>query len=273
MIKKIRFSQIILLAVGFIFSVAGNAFGDGSPPSWMKQAASVSLPGYDKEVSAVVLHNEEIVTLNNDGVLETTENYAVRILSREGRKHAVATALYLVSSGKVREIEGWLIRPDGTTKSYDKKSVLDIISDPDDIYNEYRLKVIDGSADVDAGFVFGYTVVSEARPLYFQKKWFSQDNLPTLLSRYTLNLPAGWKASGVTFNHSPITPQVNGTSYTWELRNLPFIKREPLSPSVPNLVPWVAINYSPDNNSQANGKAFTNWTEVSRWASNLYDSQ
>jgi transglutaminase-like putative cysteine protease len=268
-----KFVPRLICLVSFIFIVSLNAFGGDTPPSWMKQAASVSVPGYDKEVSAVVLHNEESVTLNNDGVLVTTENYAVRILSREGRKHAVATVLYLVSSGKVRDIEGWLIRPDGTTKNYDKKSVLDIISDPDDIYNEYRLKVIDGSDDVDVGFVFGYTVVSEARPLYFQKKWFSQDNLPTLLSRYTLNLPSGWKASGVTFNHSPITPQVSGTSYTWELRNLPFIKREPLSPSVPNIVPWVAINYSPDNNSQANGKAFTNWTEVSRWASNLYDSQ
>ncbi len=273
MTKKNRRSQIILLAVCFIFSFAGHARGDDSPPSWMKQAASSALPGYDREVSAVVLHNEEQVTLGGDGVLVTTEHYAVRILSREGRKHAIATALYLVSSGKIREIEGWLIRPDGTTKNYDKKTILDIISDPDDVYNEYRLKVIDASNDVDAGSVFGYTVVSEDRPLYFQKKWFSQDNLPTLLSRYTLNLPSGWKASGVTFNHSQITPQVSGTSYTWELRNLPYIKREPLSPSVPNLVAWVAINYSPDNNSQANGKAFANWTDVSRWASNLYDSQ
>ncbi len=257
----------------FIFITALNAFGGDTPPSWMRQAATASLPGYDKEVSAVVLHNEQVVTLGGDGMLVTTENYAVKILSREGRRHAVATALYLVSSGKVREIEGWLIRQDGSVKNYDKKTILDIISDPDDIYNEYRLKVIDGSDDADTGMVFGYTVVSEDRPLYFQEKWFSQDNLPTLLSRYTLNLPSGWKASGITFNRSPIIPQVSGTSYTWEVRNLPSIKREPMSPSVTNLVPWVAINYAPENASQSGNKVFTNWTEVSRWTSTLYEPQ
>lgn len=263
----------LVCVFSFIFIVSLNAFAGDAPPSWMKQAASVSLPAYDKEVTAVVLYNEQQVTLNGDGVLVTTENYAVKILSREGRKHAIATALYLMSSGKVRDIEGWLIRPDGTTKNYDKKSVLDIISNPDDVYNEYRLKVIDGSNDVDAGFVFGYTAVSEDKPLYFQEKWFSQDNLPSLVSRYTLNLPVGWKASGITFNYPPMTPQINGTSYTWELKNLPYIKAEPMSPSVRNLVPWVAINYSPENPSQAIGKAFSNWVEVSRWATGLFDTQ
>ena len=256
----------------FIFLVALSVFGGDTPPSWMKQAAASSLPTYDKEVSAVVLYNEKIVTLSSDNLLVTTENYAVKILAREGRRNAVATALYLVSSGKIRDIEGWLIRQDGTVKNYDKKSILDIISDPEDIYNEYRLKVIDGSDDADAGMVFGYTVVSEEKPLYYQEKWFSQENLPTLVSRYTLNLPSGWKASGITFNHAPLAPQISGTSYTWELRNLPYIKDEPMSPSVTNIVPWVAINYAPENVAKTD-KVFANWSEVSRWTNTLYEPQ
>jgi hypothetical protein len=268
-----KYTPRLICSLIFIFIASLTALADDSPPSWMKQAAATSVPTFDKEVSAVVLYNEELVTLGNDGVMTTTENYAVRILSREGRKKAIATALYLVSSGKVRDIEGWLIRPDGTSKNYDKKTVLDIISDPDDVYNEYRVKIIDGSDDADAGYVFGYTIVSEDRPLYFQEKWFSQDNLPTLMSRYTLNLPTGWKASGITFNHTPLAPQVSGTSYTWELRNLPYIKHEPLSPSFQNMVPWVAVNYAPDNAAQSGGKSFANWTDVSRWSSSLYDSQ
>jgi hypothetical protein len=259
--------------LSFTFILALNAFGGDTPPSWMKQAAATSLPGYDKEVPAVVLHNEQIVTLGSDGTQVITENYAVKILTREGRKHAIATALYLVSSGKVRDIEGWLIRQDGTVKTYDKKSIVDVISDPDDVYDEYRVKVIDGSDDAEAGAVFGYTVVSEDKPLYFQEKWFSQDNLPVIVSRYTLNLPAGWKASGVTFNHAPLAPQVSGSSYVWELRDLPYIKNEPMGPSFQNIVPWVAINYSPENAAQSGNKVFTNWTEVSRWTSTLYEPQ
>jgi hypothetical protein len=92
----------------------------------------------------------------------------------------------------------YLIRPDGTTKKYDKKSVVDIISDPDDVYNEYRVKLIDATADVDTGFVFGYTVVSEDTPLFYQDTWTFQDRLPTLDSRYSLAMPAGWKATSTT---------------------------------------------------------------------------
>jgi hypothetical protein len=216
----------------FILIIALNALGGDAPPAWMKQAASGSLPTYEKDVPAVALLDEKQVAYNGSGTLVTSENYAVKILTREGRREAVARAYYLVSSGKVREIEAWLIRPDGSVKNYDKKTILDVIADQDDVYNEGRLKVIDAREDADAGAVFGYTIVSEDRPLWFQEKWFSQLDLPVLVSRYTLTLPAGWKASGITFNHAPITPQVSGTSYTWEVRNLPFVKKEPMSPSI-----------------------------------------
>ena len=185
----------------------------------------------------------------------------------------MASVYYLVSSGKVRDMDAWLIRPDGTTKSYDKKSILDIISDPDDVYNEGRVKIIDASDDVDTGYIFGYTIISEDQPLFYQDIWSFQERLPTLASRYTLSLPSGWKASSVTFNHETIAPQVNGTSYTWELRNLAPIPPEPMSPSIKNLAPRVAINYSPENNSNAVSRAFADWTEVSRWATGLYDPQ
>jgi hypothetical protein len=260
--------------VTFFLIFPSNIFAGETVPNWMRQAATVSLPSYDKEVPAAVLHNEKQVTLGTDGMLVTTENYAVRLLSREGRNYAVASALYLVSAGRVREIEGWLIYPNGGVKYYDKKSVLDMISDTDDIYNEYRVKIIDARDYADTGAIFGYTVVSEERPLYYQEKWFAQESrLPSLMSRFTLTLPNGWKASGITFNHAPIAPQTNSTSYTWELRNLPPIKREPLSPSIPNIVPWVAINYSSESSPQSSDKFFSTWTDVSRWTNTLYEPQ
>ncbi len=267
------FSRIIFTSfLAAIFSINAFAVSD-SPPSWMRQAASANLPNYEKDVPAAVLQNEQQVTLENGGKLITTENYAVKILTREGKNFAVARAFYLVSAGKVRDMDAWLIRPDGSTKSYDKKSILDVISDPDDVYNEGRIKVIDASDDVDSGYVFGYTVVSEDQPLFYQDNWSFQGRLPTVLSRYTLNLPSGWKASSVTFNHETVAPQVNGTNYVWELRNLAPIPPEPMSPSVRNLAPRVSINYSPENNSNAVSRAFADWTEVSKWASGIYDPQ
>ena len=251
----------------------GTVLADEQAPQWMRQASAATPPTYEKDVPAVVLHDEEQVTLGSDGKLVTVENYAVKMLNREGRNFAVARAFYLVSAGKVRSIEAWLIRPDGTVKTYEKKSVLDVIADPDDVYNEGRIKIIDASEDVDTGHVFGYTVVTEDVPLFYQDNWQFQGRLPTLVSRYLLNLPQGWKASSITFNGAEVKPQVNGANYAWEMRNLPPIPPEPLSPAVENLAPRIAVNYSPDNTMQAANRAFANWLDVSRWASAMYDPQ
>ncbi len=250
-----------------------SAFADGSAPNWLRQASAIQPPVYAKDVPGVVLLDSQEVTLDGDGRLITTENYAVKILTREGRELAAAHAFYLMSFSKVRDINAWVIRPDGSIKEYDKKYVLDIIADQDDVYNEGRIKLINASDDVDVGFIFGYTVVTEDKPLFYQDNWSFQDRLPVMMSRYGLNLPSGWKASSITFNHAEVKPQINGTSYVWEIRNLAPIPPEPMSPSVRNIAARIAVNYAPDNASQSVNRAFADWTAVSRWGSGLHDPQ
>ena len=92
------------------------------------------------------------------------------------------------------------------------------------------------------------------------------------MSRYTLNLPAGWQATSKTFNYTDVKPQITGTSYTWQLNNLQPIPPEPLSPSVRNIAPRIAVNYSPGG-AQTTNKTFADWSEVSEWGSSLYDPQ
>ncbi len=266
------FSRLIFTTFITIL-LSANAFADGSAPNWLKQAAAMQTPTYAKDVPAVVLHDSQEVTLDADGKLVTTENYAVKILLREGRGLAAAHAFYLSSFSKVRDINGWVIRPDGSVKEYDKKSVLDVIADQDDVYNEGRVKIINASDDVDGGFIFGYTVVTEDKPLFYQDNWSFQGRLPVMMSRFALNLPSGWKASSITFNHAEVKPNINGTNYIWEVRNLAPIPPEPMSPSVRNIAPRIAVNYAPDNASQAVNRAFADWTAVSRWGSNLHDPQ
>ncbi|MBK7801622.1 MAG: DUF3857 domain-containing protein [Chloracidobacterium sp.] len=262
----------VFLAALLLCGAVTGAYADDQIPAWMTQAARGVVPSYDKDVPAVVLHDEQQITYS-DGRLLSVENYAVKLLSKEGRRFAVARAYYLVSSGKVKDIVAWLIRPDGTTKAYDKKSVLDIIADKDDVYNEGRIKLIDASGDVETGYVFGYTIISEDTPLFYQDTWRFQGRLPTLLSRYSISLPAGWSASSITFNSPEIKPTVNGTTYSWEMRGLKPVPPEPMSPAIVNLVPRIAVNYGPDNKTQTRDRVFEDWTEVSRWATAMYDPQ
>ena len=268
--------KLILLA-GFVLSIvltpaAGAAAEEA--PAWLQEAAAIQPATYDKEVHAVVLRKEQSVTLSDEGRVTTTTIFAIRILTREGRGYARAVELYLTKAGKVREITAWLIRPNGFVKKYGKDVTVDAISDPNDIYDEYRVKAIDATDDADAGVVFGYQSISEERPLFNQDVWSFQNRLPTLVSRYSLTLPRGWQATGVVFNHSKIEPSVKGSTYVWELRDLQPIKSEIVSPTVRNLAPRVAINYFPAESGTSNGfKTFETWAQVSRWGTELHDPQ
>ncbi|MDT4952846.1 MAG: hypothetical protein QOJ02_984 [Acidobacteriota bacterium] len=258
-----------------ILSSASVAFAGGDEvPAWLQQAAAQKAPAYERDVKAVVLLDESIVSVGEDGRITTTSNYAVRILAHEGREEAIAREFYMTDSGKVREMHAWLLRPGGEAKRYGKDQVLDIADASNDVYDESRFKIIDASNDAEAGTVFGYQTVSESRSIFSQSLWYFQENLPVLQSRYQLTLPQAWTASSVTFNHAKIDPTVNGSTYTWELRDLPFIENEPSGPSVSNLVPRVAINYAPPAAAQTpSTKTFNGWADVSRWYSELSDPQ
>ncbi|MGB8507530.1 MAG: DUF3857 and transglutaminase domain-containing protein [Pyrinomonadaceae bacterium] len=268
-----------LTALCFLFAtlaVPAHATATGSDelPAWLKQAAAAPAPTYKKDVPAVVLYKEAQVIVGDDGRVTTTTTYAVRLLNREGRGEAQAADVYTPDTGKVRDMRAWLIRPSGDVKRYGKEETLDMPAALDNVYDEVRIKRINASGDAEAGCVFGYQVTSEDRSVFTQSDWNFQDNLPTLLSRYTLTLPAGWRAVGVTFNHADIEPTMTGATYAWELRDLPFIEDEPSSPSLSNIVPRMAVSYYPAAGSPAMpGKTFEKWTDVARWLSELEDSQ
>ena len=266
-------SKALLMVIAFL-TLSASAFAGDTAPPWLQQASTIKPPAYEKTVKAVVLDDEESVMLDSSGKLITTDKYAVRILTKEGKKEAVAVAFYLSKYSEIKDMQAWLIAPDGKVTAYGKKDIVDRISDPDDVYDEGRVKVIDAKDAADVGYVFGFTTtVEDPRPLFYQDKWIFQDNLPTLQSHYSLTLPDGWKATSLTFNHAEVTPQVAGNTYSWELRDLPPIADEPMSPSFANLAPRIAVNYSPADTSQAVNRAFADWTSVSKWASSMYDPQ
>ena len=257
-----------------VFAVPAGATPGDETPQWVQQAVALKVPTYDKDVPAVVLVDEQTTTIGSDGKITEVYNYAVRILRREGREFANGGVGYIPDIGKVKEFRAWLIRPSGESKRYGKDDFADVAGDLNDVYNEYRVKRVSAVDDADAGSVFAYSYILEDRSVFTQSDWAFQGSLPVISSRYNLTLPEGWRAEGVTFNYSKIEPKVNGTSYSWELTNLPPIPLEPLSPKLTNLVPRLAVSYFPPANTQSLGiKTFSNWGDVAAWMSELEDPQ
>src|SRR5215217_4622335 len=264
---------IAILGLVVFATPAGATPGDETP-QWVQQAATVKVPTYDKDVPAVVLVDESTVTVAADGRTNQVYNYAVRILRREGRDYAIGRVGYIPDIGKVKEFRAWLIRPGAETKRYGKDNTVDVAGDLNDVYNEYRVQKISAESDAVEGAVFAYSYTCEDRSVFTQADWFFQSSLPVINSRYNLTLPQGWRAEGVTFNHPKIEPTANGTSYSWELSNLAPIPDEPMSPSLSNLVPHLAVSYHPPANTPPlTIKTFANWGDVAVWMSELEDPQ
>jgi hypothetical protein len=261
---------LCLLVVVSIPALAGD-----DVPAWLRDAAAQKTDSYDKKVPAVVLVDESTMTVGEDGRVTTVSTFAIRILLREGREEAIAREMYETDSDKVKEMKAWLLRPGGSVKKYGKDETTDMAADSNDVYNEARYKMISAVDDAESGAVFGYQTVTESRTFFNQTQWYFQSNLPSLFSRVTVNVPAGWHASGTTFNHAEVKPVVNGTSYTWELRDLPFVEEEPRSPSFHSIIPRLAIAYGPDPGTaqSANVVTYNNWGDVSRWYSELTEPQ
>src|ERR1043166_2304801 len=268
-LKLIVAALLLLATVGY----AGAAPADEAP-SWLQQAASLKLPTYDKEVTAVVLVDDSTTTIDSEGRISEVYNFAVRVIRKEGREYAVGRVGYIPDISKVKDLHGWLIRPSGEVKRYGKDETVDVAGALNDVYNEYRMKKIFATDDAEVGSVFGYSYTREDRSVFSQADWSFQNAVPVVNSRYTLILPAGWHAEAVTFNHPNVEPRVTGSTYVWELSNLPAIPDEPLSPSLSNLVARLAVSYYPPATAASVPlKTFSNWSQVAAWMGELEDPQ
>ncbi len=265
----LKFCSVSFLLFTFFIPVLA---GDDAPP-WLRQAAAASTPPYHKDVPAVVLLDENRVAVDEEGKVTRSVFYAVKILTRDGRGLARASEVYETDKGKIKEFRAWLIYPSGNVKKFGKDETADIAFVDNDIYNEARSRVISARDEAEPGAVFGYEAVTESRDFFNQFQWGFQGRLPVVASRYSLTLPSGWRAESLTFNHNKVEPTVSGSSWMWELSNLPPIEPEPSSPEVTNLAPRLAVNVFPAANAKSRSLSFASWPDVSRWASELSDPQ
>ncbi|MEW6128662.1 MAG: DUF3857 and transglutaminase domain-containing protein [Acidobacteriota bacterium] len=267
---SLRFTSFKALLAGcaLLWLMSLNAFADDAP-GWLRQAASVTTPAYGKNVAAVVLLNERSIKVEEDGKMTTVERYAVKILTSDGSQEARGAAVYMTDTGKVKDIRAWVIHPSGEVKKLGKDETLDLAIAQNDVYNEARIKAISATGEVEPGAIFGYEYTAEERSVFTQFDWNFQEDLPTLVSRFSLSLPVGWHAESVMFNHPKLDPMTTGTNYTWELKNLGHIEDEPAAPSPVNLAPRLAVSYFPAEGKAMLGRSFTSWADVSDWLTNL----
>jgi hypothetical protein len=232
-------------------------------PSWVSEVATRSLPAYSGKVPAAVLLNEQKVTIDPSGMMDTITRHAVKILTHEGKRQAQVVENYEKGGRQVKELHAWLVAPGGFVKTYDKASIEDLGEYSDELYSDIRLRRIRAdNPEIGAVFVYESEVLEKATTA--EDAFAFQISLPELESRYSITVPAGWTAQGTLVNHEPIAPVVDGNTYSWTLKNLPFRESEEAAPVLFGTAPVLAINLQPPSGT-IDPPAFKNWADVSRW--------
>jgi hypothetical protein len=251
------------------FCVALHGANDDAP-GWLKELSTFAVPPQSAKVSAYVLLDEESVTVEPTGRKISVKRRAVKILNAEGRKYGQAVQSFLVGSSKVRDLRAWVISPSGQMKFYGKDKTIERGVVTDDLYSDLRLRIING--EVDPGGTFGFEATLEDASVFLQDQFSFHSGIPVHRARYVVTLPADWKLQSMLLNHDKLEPVVDGATYAWEMRNLPYFEREPASPGLRGLGPRIAVSFVPPSGASV-GRVVRDWVDVSRWMTELSDPQ
>lgn len=252
-----------------IAACACPAFCSDSAPLWLREAAARKIPEYDVKTPAVTLFEDAQMQVE-PGRSVLTRRWAIKVLSKEGRNFAFLSQDYIVNAGKIRDLQAWIMFPDGDIKKAGKEQVFEQAVSPNDVYDEARFKGIDLRAKVDVGSVVGFELVEESRTIFTQTQWAFQRRLPALQSRFSMTLPPGWKLQSRIFNHASFEPNIVDGAYVWEVDDLPYIENEVASPDMSSLAPRLAISYFPAPGSNPGEMVtFQTWADVGHWLSSV----
>ena len=236
----------------------------------MEEVSTRKLPAYPGKVPAAVLLDEQHVTMDPSGTMTVVERRAIKILNQQGKSDAFVSVPYWKNRRDVKDLHAWIVAPSGFEKTFEKNSVIDIGAYSDaELYTDGRARVI-AADNPEIGAVFAYEYTVQEKALTAQDEFVFQTHLAALLSRYTLTLPAGWTAKAVVFNRPPIEPIVDGSSYTWELKDLPYREAEDESGET---LPRLAVSFIPPSGAGSNAVTLSSWADVSRWQSSLAQGQ
>jgi hypothetical protein len=233
-------------------------------------AAIAPQAAFPAKVASVVLLHEEHLTVGPDGKWSATERGAVKIL-QSGRHNISAWRTYNTKTGRIRDFRGWLISPSGKEIEYQKNSILDQALSTEYTYDEGRAKRLECDPDAPPGSVFAYEVTEEEDTVFTTYPYSFQDSEPVAISRFILSLPTSWEVRATIFNHGDVQPKVEGNTYSWELRDLPWIEREEHSPGFESIAPWMGVTYFPNAGASPALRSLKDWTAVSQWLSGFID--
>lgn len=235
----------------------------------MHALVNAPLPAHDEKTDAVLLYSEEILNVQSNGKIKTTERRAYKILRPGGRERGTIYASFDAET-RITAIRGWCIPAQGKDYEVKDKDVLETavfgVADGA-LATDIRTKVLKIPAP-DPGNIVGYEIEHEDRPYILQDEWGFQEEDPVREARYTLQLPPGWEYKATFLNYTPVKEAPIGSNqWQWVVTNVDGIRPERQMPAWPSVAGLMIVSFFPPGGSQTKG--FDNWNDMALWEAGL----
>jgi Domain of Unknown Function with PDB structure (DUF3857)/Transglutaminase-like superfamily len=242
-------------------------FSKGQPvPQWGLDAAKTHIPDQAKDAAAVILYDEYVETVDEQGRAVERERQAIRILKPQGRGNTCEVS-YDVDQ-KVNYFRVWTLGAD--EKTYQAQDT-DFTEEGDTsipiLLSTRRARVAHPPAvDVDATVICESEEVME--PYSHEKVWAIQNGIPVVLEALEVDLPAGATKAQSWHNHAAIDPvEVTPNHWRWEVKDMPALVLRDV-PAHPN---WVALagRMSVQWGETAVSGVDNQWHALGKWVTQL----
>src|SRR5688572_11691609 len=237
-------------------------------PEWFRAAARTPVPQYSPETEAVILYDEQALTVSDSGEMRAVYRSVFKILRPGGRSYGVVSVDFDKET-QILSLRGWSLPAAGGEYEVKEKDALETSDWAGSVYDDTRSKQL-RIPGAEVGSIVGFEYERKLRPYVLHDYWGFQSSIPLLYSRYTLQLPGGWEYKPFFLNHPELQPVSSSANRTvWEVRNMPAVEWEPAMPAITSLIGWMAVRFYPPAASAARAQAHRSWNDVGNWYNQL----
>jgi hypothetical protein len=234
-------------------------------PDWLHNAAQQTTKTYADDVNAVILLSETETTVKDNGETISRERRVIKVLRPSGRD-AAYQAVPFDEETKLNYFKGWSISSKGVEYEAKKDDVFELAGGEGyEVYSDAKRKIM-RIPGVDVGTVVGVEWEQKRHPYTFEDQWFFQRSMPVVRTRFILHLPASWEYRAAWIQHPEVQPQVQGSTYTWELAEIPRIETEAEMPPWRALAGHLIITFFSE---KTRGRSYANWNDYAAWENQL----
>jgi len=198
-VLKKAISAIFLFAISAFVSTPAQA----AVPEWLRALARQQSKTYADDVNAVVLLDDKVTTVKENGDIVRHTRRALRILRPEARNSASIDGVGYNSFTKVNYLRGWSITSKGQEYETKASDVIERNASTFEVYSDVKQKFVK-VLGAEVGTVVGFEYETIEHPYKFQDFWDFQESDPVERSNYELHLAPGWRVKTDWRNHKEV---------------------------------------------------------------------